>query len=311
MTENTFKTPVLFLVFNRPSTARRVWEAIRRARPERLFIAADGPRLNKSEDLAKCREVKDIVSLVDWPCEVKLLYREENLGCKLAISSAIDWFFSQVEEGIILEDDCLPDATFFPYCQQMLARYRDDQRIMAVSGINLQFGRKRGDASYYFSKHIHVWGWASWRRAWKHYDVTIKAWPQFRDGGYLKDLWHDDKKVQYWTRIYDFVYGGEIDTWDYQWEFAMWQQGALNVMPSVNLVSNIGFGSDSTHTDDTHEVADLKLEPMIFPVKHPVFIIRDKEADDFTDSLVYTTGKPSLRVRALRKLKRLKKKLRI
>ena len=161
MGEFKLETPVLFLVFNRPDTTAQVFEAIRQAKPPRLYVASDGAREDKEGELEKVKQVREIVSQVDWNCEVKTLFRDKNLGCKIAVSSAIDWFFEQEEMGIILEDDCLPHPTFFRFCQELLERYRDDERIGMISGNNFQFGRKCTDYSYYFSMYSHIWGWAS------------------------------------------------------------------------------------------------------------------------------------------------------
>lgn len=275
--------PVLFLIFNRPDTTQQVFNEIRKTRPNKLFIAADGPRKNNSNDALLCQQTRDIVNLIDWDCEVHTLFREENLGCKFAVSSAIDWFFSHVEEGIILEDDCLPDQSFFPFCQELLERYRDDERIMMISGDNFQFGRKRDDYSYYFSRYAHIWGWATWRRGWKHYDRDMKLWPEVKRGNWLFDILLDRKIVNYWEKIFDQSFNGEINTWDYQWVFSCWIQNGLSIIPDVNLVTNIGFGDRSTHTKVDTPFSNMPVEKMRFPIIHPPFIIRDDVSDNTTE----------------------------
>ena len=164
--DNFFETPILFITFNRPDTTKRVFEAIKKIKPKKLFISADGPRENKVGEKQKCLTVRSIFDNIDWDCEVKTLFQEKNLGCKIAATTAVTWFFQSVEEGIIIEDDCLPNKSFFLFCQKMLATYRKHEAIMHISGTNFQFGNKRGEASYYFSRCIHMWGWATWRRAW-------------------------------------------------------------------------------------------------------------------------------------------------
>ncbi|HRY33155.1 MAG TPA: hypothetical protein P5531_09345 [Bacteroidales bacterium] len=276
-----FPTPILFLVFNRPETTRRVFEVIRQREPAYLFIAADGPRAGNEADDADCRQVKEVVSRIDWPCDVKYLYRAQNLGCKLAVSSAITWFFEHVEEGIILEDDCLPDPGFFDFCQTLLEYYRENPAVMHISGDNFQFGKQRGAASYYFSSLVHVWGWASWRRAWHSYDVNMSDWPRFKNSDRFGDLFgHRETVIQYWKHILDKVYEGKIDTWDYQWQYHVWNQGGFAVIPNVNLVSNIGFGSQATHTRDMNCFAALPVGS-IPRIKHPPAIHPDRSADDF------------------------------
>lgn len=177
--------PVLFLIFNRPDTTRKVFAEIRRAKPARLYIAADGPRKERTTDIALCEQTRDIINEIDWPCQSYTLYRKENLGCKLAVSSAINWFFEREESGIILEDDCLPHPTFFKFCEIMLERYKDDTRVMHIGGSNFQEGMIRGDGDYYYSKWTPVWGWASWRRAWKNYDVNMVKWIEFKKNNYV------------------------------------------------------------------------------------------------------------------------------
>ena len=285
VTPEPLKSPVLFLVFNRPDTTRRVFEAIRQAQPSQLFIAADGPREGKSGEAEKCADVRRIVHEgIDWDCEVKTLFRDENLGCKAAVSRAIDWFFEHVEEGIILEDDCLPHPTFFRFCEELLNKYRDDERIGQISGDNFQFGKKRTEYSYYFSRYTHIWGWATWRRAWKNYDVDMKSWPEIRDNGWLQDWLGNKKLVHYWMRIFEMTYQGEINTWDYQWTFTCWIRNCLTILPNVNLVSNIGFSAGATHTSHKNDKsANIPVEAMEFPLRHPPFMSRDSSGDKRTE----------------------------
>lgn len=291
------KSPVLFLVFNRPDTTRQVFEAIRQAQPSQLFIAADGPRESKAGEAEKCVEVRRIVDEgIDWDCKVHRLYRTNNVGCKVAVSSAIDWFFDNVEEGIILEDDCLPHPTFFRFCEELLNKYRNDNRIGQISGVNFQFGKKRMGYSYYFSRYTHIWGWASWRRAWKNYNVDMKLWPEIRDSGWLQDWLRDKKLTQYWMRIFEKVYLGKIDTWDYQWIFACWMQNGLTILPNVNLISNIGFGKEAVHTKKKSLFANMVVEAIDFPLNHPPFVIRDEKADRFTEKTHFRRRRLFLRI---------------
>jgi hypothetical protein len=215
---------------------------------------------------------------VDWPCEVLHNFSDSNLGCRRRVSSGLDWVFEQVSEAIILEDDCVPHPTFFRYCEDLLARYRDDERIGMICGDNFQFGRKVGTASYYFSKYTHIWGWASWRRAWRHYDVNAGAWPEFFASGALKRLTTAPER-ETWIKVFTRLHSGEIDTWDYQWTLACWAQSMLAVMPQVNLISNIGFGSTATRTRGTSIFANLPVEAMTWPVREPPLVAADFHAD--------------------------------
>ena len=275
-------TAVLFLVFNRPDTTRQVFEAIRKAKPPRLYVAADGPRADRPGEEGKCEQVRQIATNVDWDCEVKTLFREKNLGCGKAVSSAITWFFENEEEGIIIEDDCLPSQSFFWFYQELLERYRDDERVMVISGDNFDFGRKRTEYSYYFSRYIHTWGWASWRRTWKLYDVNMSLWPEVRDHGWLADILERKKTVRYWRGIFERVYQGKIDTWDYQLWFACWIQNGLCIIPNQNLISNIGFGISATHTCDIdHKLAHIPVKAIQIPLQHPPYVIPNTMADNF------------------------------
>lgn len=293
------ETPVAFLVFNRPDTTARVFQEIARARPRRLLVVADGPRPDRDGEPERCAAVRAIVERVDWPCDVRTNYSDRNLGCRGRVSSGLDWVFEEVEEAIILEDDCLPHPTFFRYCETLLDRYRDDERVMCISGDDFQ--RRRGDCawSYYFSRFVHIWGWATWRRAWRHYDVTMRAWPAARDAGLLEAVWGADRSaVAHWRAIFDAVHAGRVDTWDFQWVFACWQQGGLTVLPCGNLVSNLGFRGDATHTTGASAVAELPVRAMSFPLRAPPFVRADHVADRFTQHRIVSDD------RAVPRLKR-------
>lgn len=296
-------TPVLFLVFNRPDTTARVFEAIRAARPTRLFLAADGPRSDRPGEAERCQQARQIAMAVDWPCETRTLLREANLGCRGAVSSSIDWFFDQVEEGIVLEDDCVPDPSFFAYCSDLLARYRDDTRVMSISGDNFIGEHWRPTESYYFSAFTHIWGWASWRRAWAHYDVTMSDWPSQRDAGLLQRLFPAARHARaHWAVVFDRVARGEIDTWDYQWAYAAWKQGGVNCMPAVNLISNIGFGNNATHTHDAEaQLANLPRQSLAFPLRHPTAVAAHTEADAWTSEHVFGIDESALQLDRLRR----------
>lgn len=276
------RSSVLFLVFNRPSTTRQVFEAIRMARPPKLYISADGPRVNRPGEVQACIEVRNITSAVDWPCEVKTLYREHNLGCKNGVASGISGFFSHESEGIILEDDVLPTSTFFDYCDELLERYRNDDRISMISGCNLVAKDLDAKGSYLFSYYCNIWGWASWRRVWRHYDVAMTKWPAWRDRAGLAKI--SSSKIlfeSYWRSVFDDVYAGRIDTWDYQWTFNCWHLGGLTILPAVNQIRNLGFGADATHTiaNAPDYVVELHTQPLRFPLIHPEVVECDLRAD--------------------------------
>jgi hypothetical protein len=203
------------------------------------------------------------------------------MGCRRRVSSGIDWIFSQVEEAIILEDDCLPHPTFFRYCAELLERYRDDDRIFHISGDNFRGGVVDGQDSYFFSRYNFIWGWASWRRAWKHYDVDMKVWPQVRDGKWLETLFGNRAVAENWKAQFQPIYDGVVDTWDYQWAMAMWANSGMSIRPKVNLISNIGFDADATHTTTVTKNANIPVQAMKFPLRHPAFMMRDGVEDQY------------------------------
>jgi hypothetical protein len=276
------RTPVLMIVFNRPDTTQQVFNAIRKAKPPRLYIAADGPRTHVPEDEANCKKVKEIVSHVDWDCSVKTLYREKNLNCGVGPSSAMTWFFENEEEGIILEDDCLPAQSFFWFCEELLERYRDDNRIMHIGGNNFLNGwRKDTDYSYYFSRSGHIWGWATWRRAWAKFDFKISLYKKLKEKGYFENFFLNPLEKMYRLRKFDktIAGNGSVDWWDYQWDFARFAQSGLAIVPEKNLVKNLGFGEGATHTKKMSKHAHMDAQDIQFPLRHPPFTVRDIDSD--------------------------------
>ena len=272
---------VLFLVFNRPDTTKKVFEAIREARPPRLYIASDGARENKIGEKEKCDEVKKIVDNIDWECEVKTLFRNKNLGCGVAVSEAINWFFENEEDGIILEDDCLPDQTFFSYCETMLDYYKDNESVMHISASHyLDF--KYGNSSYYFTSIEDCWGWASWRSAWKHFDFTLEKYPLQMIEEKLFYMYSNYEMRDYWKDIFvSMMKNNEIDTWDYQWTLSIIANDGICINSNTNLISNIGFDGDGTHTfGKNHPLANTTTYPLT-DIKHPTNIKRSMFIDEY------------------------------
>jgi hypothetical protein len=283
----SLSTPVALIIFNRPDTTEKVFQAIRQAQPQKLFVIADGPRIDRPNEAEKCAATRAIIDRVDWDCEVLTNFSDTNLGCGIRISSGLDWVFSQVESAIILEDDCLPAPSFFTFCQELLDRYRKDERIMHISGNNFQNGQSRTEYSYYFSKYNHSWGWASWSRAWKHFDFEMKSWQDFRDAGMMDFICNNKYEQRYWTDIFERTYiDRPVDIWDYMWTYTCWSQGGLSLIPNVNLVSNIGVGSDATHTKEESELTNLPTQD-IDKIYHPPFVIQHKEADSYNFDRVF------------------------
>lgn len=282
----SFTTPIGFLIFNRPDLTEIVFQAIAEIKPKQLFVIADGPRFPEEEE--KCEQTRAIIKKVDWDCEVLTNFSDKNLGCGRRESSGFDWVFSQVEEAIFLEDDTLPSPSFFSFCQTLLEHYRHDERVMHISGDN-SLNQDRTNDSYYFSKYMHGWGWASWKRAWKHYDYSMKTWPTFKESGLLKLVCENKSEQKYWQKIFDQMYADPkvIDTWDYQWIYACWSQGGLAITPNKNLISNLGFNRpDAAHTVSDSPRSKLAISD-IWEINHPPFFIKNREADNYTCDHIY------------------------
>jgi hypothetical protein len=314
MVNQYYKTqsPILFIIFNRLDTSLKVFEQIKLTQPARLYITADGPRKARQGEDIMCAKVKAaILAGINWECEVKTLFREENLGPKNAISSAVDWFFETEEEGIILEHDCLPDNSFFKYCDVLLDKYRLDTRIFLIAGSNHLRGKKWGEASYYFSNLTNAWGWAIWKRSWNLYDKDLKQIDEKDVKEILTKIFDDPFIIECWLKIFIKTKAGEIDTWDYQLTFAHFINNGLNVIPNNNLVSNIGFGAGAENTTDADSVfAAIPLEPLGDMV-YPKYMLPEKVADDlilkeeFKSTIHFLKKEMLFRRRFKRKLKAL------
>lgn len=281
-----FNTPILFLIFNRLDTAQRVFDAIKLIKPRQLFIAADGHRSNINGEKEKCEAVrKYVLDNINWECEVKTLFRDKNLGCKLAVSSAIDWFFENEEQGIILEDDCLPNKSFFMFCEEMLEKYKNVDEVAVISGDNFN-KNKIGDADYYFSKLPNIWGWATWKRTWKKYDLSMSLYKDFKKDNKIKNIWSKKIVQNYWIDIFDRVYANEIDTWDYQLAFTIFLNNYLCICPNKNLVSNLGFDGNFTNTVlKNKKLSNLETEEFVFPLKLKTEINYQELNDDYANKI--------------------------
>ena len=275
-----FKDPILLLVFNRPSTTEVVFEKIRQVKPLKLYVAGDGPRHNYN-DIENIKKTREIIKKIDWPCNLKTLFRDSNIGCKMSVSLAISWLFKYETKGIILEDDCVPNLDFFYFCQNLLNFYENNEKIMCITGNNFQNNKWRGDSSYYFSKYNHCWGWATWRRAWKHYDGNISFWSEWKKS----ESWHEDfnkAERKYWAKIFNKVHKNQIDSWAYPWTASVWNKKGLTATPNVNLVKNIGFGEFATHTKNNYRNKFNIPSNSLKILKHPKNICKNKEADEWT-----------------------------
>lgn len=265
-------TPVALVVFNRPEPTRRVFERVRAARPRQLLVIADGPRAGRAGEAERCAEVRDIVTNVDWECELLTDFSAVNLGCKRRVSSGLDWVFRTVEEAIVLEDDCVPHPTFFGFCAAMLERYRHDERVAMVAGTNYEHRSDR-PASYLFSRYFAIWGWATWRRAWTSYDVTMADWPGARARGDVNYWYPQPYMRRYMTALFDQVHAGGIDTWDIQWVYACLAAHGLCIVPAANQIANVGYAGAHTSDWDSENPAfnmptfDVDWERLVHPAR--------------------------------------------
>lgn len=266
-----YNVPVLFLIFKRPNTTKQVFDSIRKVKPKKLFIAADGPRNEKEQEL--CEKTREIVlNNIDWDCEIETLFREENLGLKIAVSSAIDWFFEHVEEGIILEDDTVPNLSFFNFSELMLNKYRDNHQIMSISGETELWERQTSD-SYYFSNIPLIWGWATWKRAWQKFDLEMSEYEKLKKQKFLKHIFPNYYHQKDWINLLDMTYNNQLDSWGFRWFYSVFENKGMCIIPNTNLVSNIGFGSDATHTlDEDSPCSNKKCFEINLDLKHPKII---------------------------------------
>lgn len=270
---------MIFIIFDQPERSKQVFEAIRAARPRTLLVIADGPRRDGPGEAEKCAATRKIIDEVDWDCDVHKNFSDANMGPRLRISSGITWAFELVDKAIILEHDCVPSRSFFPYCAELLDRYEHDERIMMINGQNRLFGRTATEDSYYFSRYPHIWGWATWRRAWDKYDLEMKQWPAIRDKKLFDQYFPRTIDRYYWECIFQYTYEGKIGTWDYQWFLGIWASSGLCVTPARNLVSNIGIHPDALHTKASI-YACLDAEELELPLTHPTALVVSSDKDE-------------------------------
>jgi hypothetical protein len=274
--ENNFNIPILLLIFNRPDTSQQVFNQIKKIKPSNLFIAGDGPRTQ--DEKIRVNLNRSIINQIDWPCQIKTLFRETNLGCKIAVSSAINWFFENNEMGIILEDDCVPHPSFFKYCEELLIKYKDEEKVMQICGFNA-LNRVSIGESYYFAKFGSIWGWATWKRAWQHYDIKMINWPKFKEEKLYKNFCDSYLEEKWRVKIFDRAYNDVYNTWDYQWSFAKLINEGLSIVPANNLIDNIGFGEEATHTGKEPHLNIQTDVGMNFPISHPKVMARNRRLD--------------------------------
>lgn len=297
------QTPVVFIVFNRPEHTGAVFSRIAQVRPSRLLVIADGPRADRFGEAAICERVRSIATQVDWRCEILTNFSDINMGCRRRVISGLNWAFDQVEEAIILEDDILPDVSFFRFCEEMLVRFRYDSRISMITGFNIVNDHLPKQWSYSYSQLTHIWGWATWRQSWASYDEHLSEWPSIKAAGLMQELFVLPEQSRFWTHIFDEMYNGTgPDTWDYQWVYTNMVHHRLSVAPRINLIENMGFGVGATHTHRVEDAPSVTAGTLSFPLIHPPAMIPLRRMDEL-DGRLSKNCIPGLPERAIRKLK--------
>jgi hypothetical protein len=295
---HSLSTSVLFLIFNRPDTTQQVFDEIRKAQPPQLFVAADGPRKDRPADYELCKKTRDIIQQVNWDCKVFTRFQDKNLGCKIGVSSAIDWFFSNVDKGIILEDDCVPNQSFFPFCQELLEKYREDERVMMISGMNYLFNKIEMNESYFFSRYYPVWGWATWKRAWSQYDLTMSDWPEYNSQNFLNHIYCHTKIAGFLQEMFQKAYSNKIDTWDIQWVFTCVVNSGISISPKYNLTSNIGV--TGSHADNVGRFHYMPVKALnVTNICHPRHVIPNITLDKISFDEITKSESVPAKIRGL------------
>jgi len=279
MKSSNFETPVVLIIFNRPDHTRKVFEKISRIKPRNFFIISDGPRPEKKEsDLVDMS--RSIVNEIDWACNLYTNFSDVNLGCKYRPATGIDWVFEHVDRAIILEDDCLPDLSFFYFCDELLTKYENVLNVGMISGCNLLEGSFTGDDDYFFTWHSYTWGWATWKNRWSDFDLELESWSEVKESNFLEDIIPSKEAKKSWINGFDNLKKGGMDAWDYQWLYTNWIKRRINIVPKKNLISNIGFDSAATHTfNSSDRFSNVPSQSIQFPLKHPEAIEINYSAD--------------------------------
>jgi hypothetical protein len=302
-----FLTPILLIVFNRPQKVRVLIDRLRILKPAYLYVTADGPRNGNYFDIENCKQVREEIDKIDWDCQLYTNYSSHNKGCRLGVSTGIDWFFSNVNHGIILEDDIIPNFSFFRYCEELLIKYENSSLIGMISGCNPVADKFDSNGfSYSFSTYANIWGWATWKRSWSNNDLQLLDWTGWREN---RSNFNKLSKVRffrtYWKDILDAVHDGKVDTWDFQWFFTLWKNSQLCIVPSSNLIQNIGFDEGATHTDGKTPIYLLANEPKELDgvLNHPEVIQPSNTLDDRISRVVFKIGVRTIFINKLRRVR--------
>ncbi|RIK51535.1 hemolytic protein HlpA-like protein [Candidatus Microgenomates bacterium] len=295
------QTPVVLFIYKRASNLKAFCKILKNLDIKNIYIVSDGAKsIEYRVRVEKTR--RELESLINWSCNVQKNYSDINLGLKERFRTGINWVFEHTDRAIFIEDDCIPDPSFFTYCDELLEKYKDDKRIISITGNNFQPRKNQVKDSYYFSRYPHVWGWATWKRVWDQYDSDIVDWPKLRSSGWLDKLFPDRFFTRkFWTYIFDRLHSEKINTWDYQLTYLSLKNSGFNIVPSVNLVSNVGYGDDATNIKQKNKTIAVPAKKITFPLKHPKNVVYNDRADKYIEELVYLNplGKVSLFIKSL------------
>lgn len=282
------QNPVVLFIYKRQTNFLAIFRVLRQVKPRKLYLISDGP--HSPDDQALIDETRQTVEgLIDWPCQISKNYSSHNLGLKARFKSGIDWVFKSETQAIFIEDDCIPDHSFFPYCDELLKRYAHEHQVATISGDNFLFGNPPVNESYYFSRYPLIWGWATWKRAWQGYDPDLRSWNLSRPNPWLRQYLNNNLITLYWTLIFNHVKKGVINTWDYQLTYHCFQHQMLHIIPQVNLVTNVGVDNLATHTKLKNKILGQPSHPISFPLTHPLIIKRNQQADAKIEKTVFLT----------------------
>lgn len=282
MSEFRLTTPVVMIIFKKLDTTKRVFEKVRAAAPNKLYVISDAPRKYVEGEDEKVQEVRKYIdSHIDWDCEVIRDYAEQNMGCGKRIASGLDRVFQNEEQAIILEDDCVPHDTFFRYCQEMLEHYKDDNRVLMIGGNNPVEQLYDTKEDYIFSRVPFMWGWATWKRSWNLYDYKLSTWPQNRKNPLIAQAIPNKRARCFYTTEFEVLHQGKYDdVWDYQFMYVGIMNNMFGILPSKSHVENVGFVEDATHTYDMPDWINRNVTPVNFPIKYREDVIWDKTFDE-------------------------------
>jgi len=279
--------PIVLIIYRRPDLVKQLVNSLRKFRPQNIYVVADGPKSGEENSL--CEESRSAIDLITWPCNIHKVYAKTNMGLRNRVVSGLNYVFKREKWAIILEDDLVLGSSFLKYADSLLKKYEKDERIIAINGNNFLFNETLVKDSYYFTKYVHSWGWATWKRAWKLFDDNMTNWPEIRETDLLKKSLKSRISALYWKMIFDMVYAGNVDSWAYRWTYSALINQKLCVNPRYNLVSNVGYGKDASHTKYKSRLLNMPIRELTFPLKHPKQVVISEKLDKIIERYCYLT----------------------